>query len=323
MQASRRRLFALLCGIAAGVAAACGGTGSASLSPVSPTPPGSGATISGQVTGLTAASLAASASRADSLDTFRTMDTRGITVSIAGTSTSTTTDGAGQFTLTNVPTGTVQLNFRASGSSADVTISGVGPDDHVQIVVNLNGNNARLESEHHSSPDSRGEFQGRITSIDIAARSFQVLAVTVKVPSSATIRHGSKVVPFADLKVGDHVEVRGTRDGSTITAREVKVESGGQGDDHKDGDREGDEKKDGGKDGKGESSSTEVKGAISALAGTCPAVTFMVQTTKVTTTSSTTYEHGSCATLKNSLRVEVKATKGADGVVATRISIDD
>jgi len=321
MHASRRRIVSLLCGIAVGITAACGGTGSASLSPAAPSSSGSGATISGRVTGPTAASLAASAR---DLDTFRTMETRTITVSIVGTSMTTTTDGNGQFTLTNVPSGTVQLRFSASGSNATVTISGVGADDHVQIVVNLQGGNAKLESEHHSSPDNKGEFQGLITSIDAAAQSFQVSAVTVKVPTSATIRHGSRIVPFADLKVGNHVEVRGTREGSTITASEVKVESGDQGDDHEGDDQEGDDRKDGGRDGKGDSGVVGLAGAVSALDGSCPGVTFMLQATKVTASAATTYEHGSCATLKNTLRVEVKGAKAADGsVAATRISIDD
>jgi len=317
MQASRRRLFSLLCGIAVGLTAACGGTDSASMSPVAPSiapaPSGPGASISGRVGGLTTASVAA-ASAAGALDTIRPMETRSVTVSIVGTSVSTTTDGGGNFTLTNVPAGTVQLNFSAPGSSAMVTISGVGPDDHVQIVVTLNGNNARLESEHHSKPDSNGEFVGLITSVDVAARSFKMSDTTVKVPTTATIRHGSQVILFASLKVGDHVQVRGTRDGSTITASEVKVESGDQGDD-----KQGD-----GKDGKGDSSSTELTGTISALGGTCPVVNFMLQTTKVTTSSATVYEDGSCATLKNTGRVEVRGTKAADGsIAATKVSLED
>jgi hypothetical protein len=322
MQASRRRLFSLLCGIAVGLTAACGGTDSASMSPVAPSiapaPSGPGASISGRVGGLTAASVAA-ASAAGVLDIVRPMETRSVTVSIVGTSVSTTTDGGGNFTLTNVPAGTVQLNFSAPGSSAVVTISGVGPDDHVQIVVTLNGNNARLESEQHSKPDSNGEFVGLITSVDVAARSFKMLDTTVKVPTTATIRHGSQVVLFASLKVGDHVQVRGTRDGSMITASEVKVESGDQGDNNQGDDKQGD-----GKDGKGDSSSTDLTGTISALGGTCPVVNFMLQATKVTTSSATVYEGGSCATLKNTGRVEVRGTKAADGsIAATKISVEE
>lgn len=133
-------------------------------------------------------------------------------------------------------------------------------------------------------------------------------------------------MPFVDLKIGDHVEIRGTRDGTIITATEVKVESDGEDVDQND-DRAGHGGTGGendGKDGKGERGSVEVTGTISALGGTCPTVNFMPQTTKVTTSASTTYDHTSCATLKDTLKVEVKGPKAADGsVAAARNSLDD
>ena len=65
----------------------------------------------------------------------------------------------------------------------------------------------------------------RITSIDVASLAFHVVDATVKVSTSTTLRHGSQVLQFLDLKVGDQVEVRGTRTGATIAATEIKVES--------------------------------------------------------------------------------------------------
>jgi len=292
--------------LAAALTAACGAAGSASLSPLAPSAASSGATISGRVSGPSVAPIAATA--------FGAMEARGVTITVVGTGISTTADSQGQFTLNNVPAGTVQLNISAAGSSATVTISGVGPNDRVEITVTVNGSNARVDSEHHSKPDeNKREFQGRITSIDAAGRAFRMSDMTVKVPASAAIHHGTRTLQFTDLKVGDHVEVRGTKDGTTITATEIKVESGDEGnnDDEKDGDNN-------------DRGAADVQGVVSELAGTCPIVTFKVQTTKVSASSTTSYDHGSCAAVRNAVRVQVKGTKQSDGsIVATRISVGD
>ena len=124
------------------------------------------------------------------------------------------------------------LNFTAPGSNATATLQGVGPGDRVQITVTVNGNNAHVDSEHHNN----GEISARITSVDSGNQSFQAGSWTIKTNGSTVIRHGSKTVQFSDLKVGDHVEVRGTRDGSTVTATEIKVEQGGRGGDDADDD---------------------------------------------------------------------------------------
>ena len=110
-------IFALV--ITAVVATACGGN--ASLSPVGPSATSAGASISGTISGgVLAAPLALGSG------TFSVLDARGVTISVVGTGISTTADTHGQFTLTNVPTGTVQLNFTGPGSSATDTLNGIG-----------------------------------------------------------------------------------------------------------------------------------------------------------------------------------------------------
>ena len=74
------------------------------------------------------------------------------------------------------------------------------------------------------------------------------------------------------------------------------------------------------------SNSAELKGTISGLSALtgCPVVSFTVQSTKVTTALATAYDHVTCNTLKDGLRVEVKGTKLSDGSVsATKVSVDD
>lgn len=159
--------------------------------------------------------------------------------------------------------------------------------------------------------DNGVEANGRITSITAATRILVIGTQQVSVPATATIRHGSQVLTFADLKVGDHVEVKGAFTTTTgLVASEVKVE--GEGDDHDDAED-------------GDLNEAEVSGAVSARGGTCPAaLTFSVGTTKVTTTATTVFRRTTCEAVVNAAVVEVKGTRQTDGsIVATRVSLED
>ena len=281
---------------------ACGGN--ASLSPVGPSSASAGASISGIVRG---SAVTPTPLRTLGEETFGTLDARsGVTISVVGTGISTNADNQGQFTLNDVPSGTVALNFSAPGSNATATLQGVGPGDRVQIAVTVNGNNAHIDSEHHNN----GEIAARITSIDGGNKSFQAGNWTIKTTDSTVIRHGSKTVRFSDLNVGDHVQVRGTRDGSTITATEIKVEQGGREADNDDND---------------DDHQADVEGKVSGLSNSCPGISFTIGNTKVTADQNTTYDRrSSCNAIKNDVNVEVEGTKQSDGsVLARRISIDD
>jgi len=284
---------------------ACGGD--ASLSSVGPSSASGGASISGVVRG---SAVTSTPSRALGENTFAALDTRsGVTISVVGTGISTNADNQGQFTLDNVPSGTVVLNFSAPGSNATATLQGVGPNDRVQITVTVNGNNAHVDSERHNN----GEISARITSIDSGNSSFQAGNWTVKTTGSTVIRHGSKTVRFSDLKPGDHVQVRGTRDGNTVTATEIKVE---QGDDQR-GDNDDNDDED-------DDHEAEVDGRVSGLANSCPGIAFMIGNTKVTADQNTTYRRTSCSAIKNDLKVEVEGARQNDGsVLASRISLED
>jgi hypothetical protein len=286
------------------LAAACGGD--ASLSSVGPSSASAGASISGIVRG---SALTPTPSRTLSEATFSSLDTRGgVTISVVGTGISTNADNQGQFALNDVPSGTVVLNFSAPGSNATATLQGVGPGDRVQITVTVNGNNAHIDSEHHNN----GEISARINSIDSGNNSFQAGNLTIKTTSSTVIRHGSQRLQFSDLHVGDHVQVRGTRDGSTVTATEIKVEQGGRRDDDEDDDDDDDHE-------------AEVEGRVSGLSNSsCPGITFMIANTKVIADQNTTYRSTSCSAIKNDLKVEVEGSRQSDGsVLARRISLDD
>ena len=135
-----------------------------------------------------------------------------------------------------------------------------------------------------------------------------VRGTTVVAGSGALIRHGNRILTMGDIHVGDHVQARGEMDGSKLVAVEIKVQdTDGDDDDDDDGDE------------------TDLEGTISALSstGNCPVVTFMIGSTKVTTSASTTFDDVSCANLANNARVEVEGIKQADGsVLATRVELE-
>jgi hypothetical protein len=73
-------------------------------------------------------------------------------------------------------------------------------------------------------------------------------------------------------------------------------------------------------DDKGE---VEVEGPVAQPTGTCPALSFEVNGTKVVTNEKTDFDDGTCADVAKAKKVEVEGKKGADGVVvATEVDID-
>ena len=106
----------------------------------------------------------------------------------------------------------------------------------------------------------------------------------------ATIRRGSLPLQFADLVVGDKVEVKGTIDGTSFRATEVKVESENLG-----------------------QRLQERRGIVADLAGTCPTLTFTLGTLRVSTSGSTYFKDVTCAGVQNGVAVEVNGRPQADG----------
>jgi hypothetical protein len=215
-------------------ATACGG--SATVAPTAPTTLGSspggslsgGATITGRVAGTTGSSsrLSAGALTVDG-GRLAATTTDPVTVTVVGTSASTTTNPDGTFTLTGVPSGSVQLRFAGRGGTATVTISGIQEADRIEIVVSLTGDAAEVESENRQKDNNRVEVNGRIAAVDAAAGTFTVGTTVVTVPPGTTIRHGSRTFTLANLSVGDKVQVKGTRTIAGLTATEVMVQSAG------------------------------------------------------------------------------------------------
>ena len=223
---SRFRMFTRAVAVTAMLVSVACGSSSSITGPSSAGSTGTGAVITGQINGLGSAAFAMVPSSG-----FTALKSATITITVAGTSISTTSDSSGHFTLTNVPGGTIQLQFSGSGVSATVTINGVSTSDQIDIVVTVTGNSAHVDSDHRLPRQGNGvQVNGRIASRDLAARTFVVNGTTVSVPLSATIRHGSRTFVFADLAIGDHVQVKGTWNANVLVATEVKVEDEGEDD---------------------------------------------------------------------------------------------
>jgi hypothetical protein len=185
--------------------------------------------ISGRVTG--------GSSRAAATDVSTTMATSRLTVGVVGTDISTVVDGDGEFTLTRVPPGDVQLRFAGSGVSATVVLAGVSATDRITVTISLNGNSARLESERRQrdaddedddddeedEDDDDNELEGSVSNLSgtCPALTFTVRATTVRTNGVTRFTDG----PCSRIANGVRLEVEGRRqpDGA-ILATEVEFD---------------------------------------------------------------------------------------------------
>lgn len=237
----------------------------------------------------------------------------GVTVTVVGTDISVALSGSGKFVLTDVPVGNVQLRFSGPGTDATLTINGV-TNEHVQLVVKIEGSSAKLESFNRIQAGNTAELEGLISSINYGDRSMRVANVEVKV-RDVPVRHGSTVVPFDNVMIGQRVHVKGTMENNHVVASEVLLQNINQppvanppppnppnkddDDDDNDGPR------------------VEIRGALSGFSGigSCPGVTFSVGGRAVSASSATSFRRGPCEHLENGTWVEVNGLRQGDGTI--------
>lgn len=262
----------------------------------------SGAVITGTVTGVTSAALAADSGSGSSAGA--------VTVSVAGTNIASGLDGAGRFRLSGVPNGPVTLQFKGGGIEASLTLN-VASGERIDLTVRVTSTGVRIEAERREHGTDRTEIEGHITTIDAAARTLRVAGVLVEVPASTVIRQEARTLSFSDLRVGDEVEIHARLDGSRLIATEIEVEVD-------DDDDEGDDEDDRG------DTFVEVEGIVSGLTGACPSLTFTVRTVTVRTNAATRFEDGVCAHVSNGVEVHAKGARQSDGsLLAVRIELED
>jgi uncharacterized Zn ribbon protein len=223
-------------------------------------------------------------------------------VTVVGTSITATVDGAGRFTLRNVPPGRVQLQFSATGADARLDLDDVADREEIRIEVRVSGATVEVELNEREKPDQRAEIEGRVTSV--SAAGLMVGDKNISVPAGTVIRHGGTPMQLSDIHVGDRVHVKGTKTATGVMATEIQVQTG---------------------NGPGpQPEQVEMKGSVAApKTGTCPSLTFNVGSQKVSTNSATEFRDSTCAALAVGDQVEVKGTRQTDGsVLATRVKVE-
>lgn len=160
------------------------------------------------------------------------------------------------------------------------------------------------ENDEDEGEDEEDELGGLEVDLQGTLSLLNGLCPTISFTvGTATVKTGTptkfKDTACSAIKNGDRVEVEGLRQADgTVLAEEVRAV-------------------------KTEARVSEIKGTLTLLSGTCPAISFTVGSTKVTTSASTKFKDGGCAAIKNGKRVEVKGFRQTDGsLLATVVEID-
>ena len=145
----------------------------------------------------------------------------------------------GQGSATLSPTGPT-ASLGDTTVSADVTAERSSADGvETSATLAKGGNDTGKEKQGDSDSEEeqqgsgkpakvwRGALSGFVTATN--GTSLTVRGVTVTPAAGAVIRHGNTSLTFASIVVGDHVQARGTMDGLTLEASEIKVEHTGKG----------------------------------------------------------------------------------------------
>jgi hypothetical protein len=278
-----RRALAFILSISA-IAAACGGKGN----PTSPSEaglPASGAgsaTIAGAVQGALPSA-----------------------VTVTGTTVTSSVDAGGRFTLANVPSGDVQLQFSGGGAAATLPVAAVQPAQRIDLVVSVTGSSAAIESQVRSGGGG-AELEGRVDSLPptTPALSFKAAGKLVNTDSSTRFQDGSATRTFADLKIGMRVHVKGTPSGDAINATLVELQNSQT------------------------DIPVEVNGTVDTPTGTASAFQFKIGSIVIKGDANTTFfgdgdKPDTFADLKDGVRVEVKGQQRDGFVYAVRIHINN
>jgi len=149
----------------------------------------------------------------------------GLVVTVAGTTISAVVDSADQFTLRDVPSGTVQLVFTAPNLSGSVALSDVQGGDTLDVGVVVSGATVVLDSQSRRR-GSDTELEGRIRALPPTTAPHTFIVAGRHVTTTDTTRYfarGDERVGFDNLQVGMRVLVNGQRRGDTLVATSVKM----------------------------------------------------------------------------------------------------
>jgi hypothetical protein len=230
----------------------------------------------------------------------------GVTVRVTGSNPSTTTDGAGQFMLANVPAGNPELEFERQDINArGRVVVAAGMTNNVTVAIV--GSRAEIVPGGHSG----AEVEGLVSAIDSTAGTLTVLdqrlgAVMIQTDSSTVIRSEDTTITLSQIQIGNQVHVKAlSQPGGAMLATEILLQN----------DRVG--------------GNREVEGSVTMVDQ--GAKSFVVQTESGTVTvrtdSSTTFRRrGASASFSDvvmGVNVDVNGILQADGtVLAKKVTIE-
>jgi hypothetical protein len=277
--------------------AACSGGSPAGPSSVTDAGAGSGTVITGAVLG---AGGGAGSTGSTGSTTAATGPASSIVVTIVGTSISATVDAKGQFTLTNVPGGTLQLQFTGPNVNGILTLTNIQAGQTIELAIDITSGGVALEGERRST-GSEEQVEGRVESLTPAGGggTLVVAGRTVTVDADTQILQGNQALTFAALQVGQRVHVKGQPGVTALLANVVMLQNTNV------------------------DIPVNLNGMVTGMTGTNVDFAFVVDGRAVEGDTLTEFFGGSVfADLVDGARVEVKGQQRNGFVYATRIHVN-
>lgn len=224
-----------------------------------------------------------------------------VSVTVLGTSLTTISDGAGNFTLENVPAGSVTLALAGSGVNAQVAVN-VSTQEQLRLTIRVDGPSASLDDSQRVTADNRVEVEGSITAATGNAITVGSFTTAIAVLPTTVVTRSGVAVSASTLAVGQRVEVRAVRTGSGVNAERINIESVST--------------TPAPTPGSPIQEDITVSGKLTAKpSGTCPAIRFVLGSTSVSTDAATRFDDVACPTLAAGDTVTVEGRRHADGSI--------
>jgi hypothetical protein len=192
-------------------------------------------------------------------------------------------------------------SFESLEDGARVEVKGQQRDGYI-YATRIHINDSDDDDDDDDDQDQSASIQGPLTAMGGSAPSMTLTVggTTVRTTAGTDVTRRGDAQTLDALKIGQTLHVVGARqaDGS-IEARHIRIEDDATG------------------------GAFEIEGSAGGVKGTCPALTFSVNGFDIRTSATTTFEGGTCATLKSGTKVNVKGTRAADGSTdATRVKFN-
>ena len=148
----------------------------------------------------------------------------GVTVSVVATGRSTQTDGSGNFTLTGVPSGSVELSFERADVHARGRVS-VMAGTTTTVTIAIVGASAVVAPAGHAGE----EIEGLVSAIGVDSLTVldqRLGAAVVHMDGSTVLRNGGASISLSQIQIGNRVHVKALKqaDGSYL-ATEVLLQN--------------------------------------------------------------------------------------------------